>query len=94
MLSIWGAGFAKFLKSAAPRGAVKHWEKQGAGIHVDALRTSLLVAGTALALFLISTQGALVDTWVKYATGFAASIPVFMKLLNLVRRGAPAEPQA
>jgi hypothetical protein len=95
MLSICGAGFAKFLKSAVTHAAVKHWEKQGAGIHVDALRTSLLVAGTVLALFLVYTQGALVDTWVKYATGLAASIPVLLKLLlDLVRRGDPAEPQA
>jgi hypothetical protein len=94
MLSIFGAGFANFLKSAVPQSAIKHWEKQGAGIHVDALRTSLLVAGTALALFLVYTQGALVDTWVKYATGLAASIPVFLKLLGVFRSGGTAETQA
>jgi hypothetical protein len=94
ILNICGAGFAEFLKSAVLHGAVKRWEKQGAGIHVDALRTSLLVAGTALALFLAYTQGALIDTWVKYVTGLAASIPVLLKLLGLLRRGDSVEPQA
>ena len=87
MLTIWGTGFAKFLEAAVPQADIKSWEKHGAGIHADAFRTSLLVAGTALAIFLLYTQGALVDSWVKYAAGIATSIPAILKMFDMFRRG-------
>jgi hypothetical protein len=92
-LTIRSAGFAKFLESAVSPGHIKRWESEGAGIHADALRTSLLVAGTALAVFLLYTQGALVSSWATYATGLAASIPAFLKLFDLFRHGGAAGQQ-
>ena len=93
MLTIWCTGFAKFLEAAVPQADIKSWEKQGAGIHADALRTSLLVVGTALAIFLLFTQGALLDAWVKYAAGIATSIPAILKMFDVFRRGGAAGPQ-
>ena len=90
MLVIKDARLAQFLKRAISRDIVKKWESQGAG-RSNTLRTSLLVAGAAVVIFLLSTQGAVVNTWITYATGFAASIPALLKLLELLRRGPKAQ---
>jgi hypothetical protein len=90
MLAIKDFGFVQFLKRTISRDIVKEWERQGAG-HSNTLRTSLLVTGVAVVIFLLWTQGAVVNTWITYATGLAASIPALLKVLDLLRRGP--EPQ-
>jgi hypothetical protein len=87
MLTIKDHGFAHFLKSAIPRRSIRHWEKQGAGIHAGTLRTALVVAGVGIGLFLLYTQGAIFNNWVTYMTGLAAAVPAVMKLLDVFRRG-------
>jgi hypothetical protein len=94
MLVIRDGRFAKFLRKAVSHEVVKNWENQGTG-HANTLRTSLLVTGLAVGLFFLCTQGAVVNTWITYATGFAAAIPAFLKVLDLIRggghAGAPAQ---
>ncbi len=86
MLTIKDRGFAHFLKSAVPCRSIKHWEKQGAGIHAGTLRTALVVAGVGIGGFLLYTQGAIFNNWVTYMTGLAAAVPAVMKLLDVFRR--------
>ena len=93
MLTIKDSRFAHFLKNAIPIKSIKHWEKQGARLHSDTLRTSLLVAGMAVAGFLLYTQGAIFNTWITYMTGLAAAVPAMMKLLATFRRGGEAATQ-
>jgi hypothetical protein len=87
MLTVRDRHFARFLKGAIPRGSIKHWEKQGAGIHAGTLRTGLMVAGVGIGGFLLYTQGAIFNNWVTYMTGLAAAVPAVMKLLDVFRRG-------
>jgi len=93
MITIKDSRFAHFLKNAIPIKSIKHWEKQGARRHSATLRTSLLVAGVAVAGFLLYTQGAIFNTWITYMTGLAAAVPVMMKLLATLRRGGEAAAQ-
>ena len=88
MLEIGSAEFAKFLKSAIPRERIKRWEMQAMGPHTAAVRTSLLIAGVAVALFLLYTQGALVETWTKYMSAVGAAIVALFNVVKLVRGGA------
>jgi len=91
LLTIRDDRFADFLESAVPPNTIKHWERQGSGVHSASLRTSLLVVGVGVAAFLIYTQGAVFNTWVTYATGLAASVPAFLHVFNIFRRGKGAE---
>ena len=51
-------------------------------------RTIVLLASLlAVVIFLLWTQGAVVNAWITYATGFAALIPAVLKLLELFRNG-------
>jgi hypothetical protein len=93
MITIKDSRFAHFLKNAIPIKSIKHWEKQGARRHSDILRTSFLVAGVAVAGFLLYTQGAIFNTWITYMTGLAAAVPVMMKLLATLRRGGETAAQ-
>jgi len=86
MLAIKDLCFVQFLKRTISRDIIKEWESQGAG-HSNTLRTSLLVTGAAVVIFLLWTQGAVVNAWITYATGFAALIPAVLKLLELFRNG-------
>ena len=56
-------------------------------MHSETLRTSLLVAGVAVAGFLVYTQGAIFDSWITYMTGLAAAVPAMIKLLATIRSG-------
>ena len=91
MLAIRDSRFVQFLKKTISRDTIKELENQGTG-HSNTLRTSLLVTGAAIVIFLVWTQGAVVNTWITYATGLAASIPAFLKVLELLRR-APEAPE-
>jgi hypothetical protein len=86
LLTIKDDCFAGFLKQAAPPEVVKRWEEQTAGIRSASLRTSLIVGGLGLVAFLIYTQADVFNTWVTYLTGLAASVPVFLRLFDAVRR--------
>jgi len=90
-LEIRSAEFAKFLKNAVSSFTTKRWEKEGAGTTAASLRISLLVIGAGVVTFLIYTQGEVFNTWVTYATGFAASVPTFLHLFSLFRGGKAAE---
>ncbi len=90
MLAIKDSRFVQFLKKTISRDTIKEWESQGAG-YSNTLRTSLLVTGAAVVIFLLWTQGAVVNTWITYATGLAAAIPALLKVLELLRR-APEAP--
>lgn len=92
ILKIRNEEFATFLKHAVSPSTTKRWEKEGAGITAASLRISLLVLGASVVGFLIYTQGELFNTWVTYATGFAASVPTFLHLFSLFRGGKAAEP--
>ncbi len=87
MLTVKDHRFAHFLKDAIPRRSIKHWEKQGAGIHAGTLRTAMVVAGVGIGGFLLYTQGEIFNNWVTYVTGLAAAVPAVMKLLDVFRRG-------
>jgi hypothetical protein len=91
MLAIRDSCFVQFVKKTISRDTIKELENQGTG-HSNTLRTYLLVTGAAIAIFLLWTQGAVVNTWITYATGLAASIPAFLKVLELLRR-APEAPE-
>ena len=91
MIAIQDPHFANFLKFAFSRRTIKKWESLGAGIHSGTLRTSLLILGLAVAGFLLYTQGAVFNTWVTYATGLAAAIPAFLRVLDLFRQGSAAQ---
>jgi hypothetical protein len=91
-LEIRSAEFAMFLKQAVSLSTTKRWEKEGAGITATSLRISLLVIGAGVVGFLIYTQREVFNTWVTYATGFAASVPTFLHLLSMFRGGKGAEP--
>ncbi len=84
MLAIKDFRFVQFLNRTISRDIIKEWESEGGG-RSNTLRTSLFVTGAAVVIFLLWTQGAVVNTWITYATGLAASIPAFLKLLELVR---------
>jgi hypothetical protein len=86
MLAIKDSRFVKFLKKAISYEDIKNLERAGTG-HTNTLRTSLLVTGGAIVIFFLFTQGAVVNTWITYATGFAAAIPAFLKVLDLLRGG-------
>jgi hypothetical protein len=93
MLEIGSAGFAKFLNSAIPRERIKRWESQAMGPHTAAVRTSLLIAGVAVAFFLLYTQGGLVETWTKYMSAVGAALVALFNVVKLVRGGlAGAQP--
>jgi hypothetical protein len=92
MLTVKDHHFSNFLKNAIPCKSIKHWEKQGAGIHAGTLRTSLLLVGAGVAGFLLYTQGAIFNTWITYMTGFAAAVPAVMKLFQLFRAGGGEAP--
>ena len=92
ILRIRNEEFAIFLKQAVSSSTTKRWEKEGAGITAASLRISLLVIGAGVVGFLIYTQGDLFNTWVTYATGFAASVPTFLHVFSLFRGGKAAEP--
>jgi len=87
MIAVRDAGFCQFLKSAIPQDTIARWEKLGASVHSTVARASLLVAGACLTGFLIYTQGAIFQTWVTYASGLAASLPVFLRLFEMFRSG-------
>jgi hypothetical protein len=87
MIAVRDIGFCKFLKSAIPQETIARWERLGASGHSTVARTSLLVAGACLTGFLIYTQGAIFQTWVTYASGLAASLPVFLRLFEMFRSG-------
>jgi hypothetical protein len=91
MMAIKDSHFANFLTSAISRRIITKWERLGAGIHSGTLRTSLLVVGLAVAGFLLYTQGAIFNTWVTYATGLAAAIPAFLRILDLFHQGSNAQ---
>lgn len=91
MLAIRDSCFVQFVKKTISRDTIKELENQGTG-HSNTLRTYLLVTGAAIVIFLLWTQGAVVNTWITYATGLAASIPAFLKVLELLRR-APEAPE-
>jgi hypothetical protein len=91
LLTLKDSRFAEFLKSAVPSDRIKHWEGQVAGSRSDSIRTSLLVVGAGVAGFLIYTQGEVFNTWVTYATGLAAAIPAFIRVLTMFRGKGGAE---
>jgi hypothetical protein len=91
MLDIKDDCFAAFVKQAAPPEVVKRWEAQATGIRSASLRTSLIVGGLSLVAFLVYTQADVFNTWVTYATGIAASVPVFLKLFDALRRGGDSK---
>jgi len=86
LLAVADDGFAEFLKDAIPHNTVKRWERQGAGARPASLQTSLLVLGVGVVGFLIYTQGEVFNTWVTYATGFAASLPKALQFLESFRQ--------
>lgn len=91
LLTVKDSRFAEFLKCAVPSDSIKHWERQVAGSRSDSIRTSLLVVGAGVAGFLIYTQGEVFNTWVTYATGLAAAIPAFIRVLTMLRGKGGAE---
>lgn len=90
MLEVFSSGFARFLKYAIPREEIQAWEKEGAGSRRTSLRASLLIAGAAVALFLLYTQGVLVQTWTQYLGAVGAAIAAVFKLINVIRRESTA----
>jgi hypothetical protein len=94
MLEVFSSGFARFLKYAIPREEIQAWEKEGAGSRRASLRTSLLIAGAAVALFLLYTQGVLVQTWTQYLGAAGAAIAAVFKLINVIRRDSTAGAEA
>jgi hypothetical protein len=56
-------------------------------MHTAKLRTSLLVAGVAIAGFLLYTQGPIFNTWLTYMTGLAAAVPAVIRLIQSIRPG-------
>jgi hypothetical protein len=91
MIAIQDPHFTNFLKSAVSPRTITKWERLGAGIHSGTLRTSLLILGLAVAVFLLYTQGAVFNTWVTYATGLAAAIPAFLRVLDLIHQGSAVQ---
>jgi hypothetical protein len=91
LLIIRDSRFAEYVKSAVPPEAIKHWEGQGAGSRSTPLSTSLLVVGATVAGFLIYTQGEVLNTWVTYATGLAAAVPAFIRVVAMFRGKSGAE---
>ena len=87
MIAVRDTGFCKFLNSAIPQDTIARWERLGASGHSTVARTSLLVAGACLTGFLTYAQGAIFQTWVTYASGLAASLPVFLRLFEMFRSG-------
>jgi hypothetical protein len=94
MLEVFSSGFARSLKYAIPREEIQTWEKEAAGSRRASLRTSLLITGAAVALFLLYTQGALVQTWTQYLGAVGAAIAASFKLINVIRRGGAAGAEA
>lgn len=91
LLEIRSAEFLAFLKHAVSISTTKRWEKEGAGVTAASLRISLLVIGVGVVSFLIYTQGEVFNTWVTYASGFAASVPTFLHVFSLFRGGKAPE---
>jgi hypothetical protein len=85
LLTVTHIDFGQFLKRAIPGDTVKRWEKQIAGARPPSLQTSLLVLGVGVVAFLVYTQGEVFNTWVTYATGFAASVPKVLQLFRSFR---------
>jgi hypothetical protein len=73
MLEVFSSGFARLLKYAISREEIRAWEIRGSAAK-GLIRTSLLIAGVAVALFLPYTQGALVQTWTQYLGAVGAAI--------------------
>jgi hypothetical protein len=90
-LTIKDSRFAEFVKREIPPDTIKHWEEQGSQTRSGSLRWSLLVVGAGIAGFLIYTQGEVFNTWVTYATGLAASVPVFVRVFAMFRGKTGAE---
>ena len=87
MIAVRDTALCQFLKSAVPQRTIARWERHGASVHSTVARTSLLIAGACLTGFLLYTQGAIFQTWVTYASGLAASLPVFLRLFEMFRSG-------
>ena len=94
MLEVFSSEFARFLKYAIHREKIQTWEKEGAGSRRASLRTSLLIAGVAVALFFLYTQGALVQTWMQYLGAAGSAVAAVLKLINVIRRGGTAGAEA
>jgi hypothetical protein len=84
MLRIRDSRFVQYLKRSISRDLVKEWESHGVG-RSNTLRAFLLVTGAAVVIFVLCTQTAVVNSWITYATGLAAAIPAFLKVLDLLR---------
>lgn len=80
LLRIIDDKFAQFLADAVDPKTIQEWEKDGADIRLLSLRTSLLAFGVGAAVFLIYSQGDLLNTWAKLLGGLATLIPVFLRL--------------
>jgi len=94
LLEVFSSGFARSLKYVISREGIRTWEKEAAGSRRASLRTSLLITGVAVALFLLYTQGALVQTWTQYLATVGAAIAAVFKLINVIRRGGAAGAEA
>jgi hypothetical protein len=85
LLTVTHNDLGQFLKRVIPGDTVKRWEKEIAGAGPSSLQTSLLVLGVGVVAFLVYTQGEVFNTWVTYATGFAASVPKALQLFRSFR---------
>ena len=83
MLAIRDRDFLQFLRKTASGDVIKDLESHLA-VRSNTLRLALLAAGVAGMVFLFSTQGAMVNTWVTYATGLAAAIPALIKVFEQI----------
>jgi hypothetical protein len=83
MLAIRDRDFWQFLRKNASSHVIQDLESHFA-VRSNTLRMSLLAAGVAGMVFLFSTQGAMVNTWITYATGLAAAIPALIKVFEQI----------
>ena len=94
MLTIWLLQGSRNFCDRSSSGRYQELGETGAGIHADALRTSLLVAGTALAIFLFSRKARSVDASRSKIRGWDCDIdPRNTENVRYVWRSSAAGPQ-
>ena len=94
MLEVFSARFARFFKYAIPNEEIHAWEKEGAGSLRAALRTSLLIAGAAVACLFFTRRGRWCRPGHSTWGAVGAAIAAVFKLINVIRRGGAAAAEA
>lgn len=85
---IMNQSFRGFLMGVVPPQTIEEWEQERVRMPWGTMRAELLTVLPGVATFLFFTQQALFQTWMAYASGFAAAISALVKLFGGFQRSA------